>query len=235
MSKMEIKTRIVGQPDGSGKLTLTVKNGWWFWRKFAVKNSKELRDYLKSDEFKEFAYSVFSKYEGLTYKEMSEMYDADSEDDFKKIWDKLDRFAWVKPEYSDDFHIKITKRERLDEHWGCYTSYMYITGRIYNKDMSQYRRFNTIVDFCIDDIYEEALESAYYDKYDDYDDNTYSEFREKFDEKYNLTDKKIKDYTDMLFYDLQASNITSYDDIGDFYQICKDAINDYNERLKRAA
>lgn len=232
VKKIEIKTRIMGQPDGSGELKLTVKNGWSFWSRFTVKNSNEVRVYLKSDEFKEFAYSVFSKYEGMSYDEMC---NADRKSDFQKIWDKLDRFAWVKTEYSDDFHIKITKRERLDEHCGCITSYMYITGRIYNKDMSKYRRFNTIVDFCIDDIYGEALESAYYAKYDDYDRDTYSEFQEKFDEKYNLTDKKIKDYTDMLFYNCQADNIISYDDMGDFYQICDGAINDYNERFKRAA
>lgn len=232
MRKMEIKTRIMGQPDGSGELKLTVKNGWKFWNRFAVKNSNELRDYLKSDEFKEFAYSVFSKYEGMTYKEMC---DADRKSDFQKIWDKLDRFAWVKPEYSDDFHIKITKRVMLDNHCGCFTSHMYITGKIYNKDMSRYRRFNAIVDYCTDDIFEDALDSAYYAKYDDYDDNTYSEFREKFDETYNLTDKKIKDYIDMVFYDCYASNIRSYDDIGDFYQICAASIDGYNERFKKVA
>ena len=107
------------------------------------------------------------------------MYDADSEDDFQKIWDKLDRFAWVKPEYSDDFHIKITKRVMLDNHCGCFTSHMYITGKIYNKDMSRYRRFNAIVDYRTDDIYEDELNTAYYGKYDYYDDNTYSEFQHK--------------------------------------------------------
>lgn len=123
----------------------------------------------------------------------------------------------------------------LDNHCGCFTSHMYITGKIYNKDMSQYRRFNAIVDYCTDDIYEDELNTAYYGKYDYYDDNTYSEFQEKFDEKYNLTDKKIKDYIDMVFYDCYTSYITSYDDIGDFYQICDASINDYNERFKRAA
>lgn len=232
MRKIEFKTRITSQPNGSGELKLTVKNGWSFWSRFTVKNSNELREYLKSDEFKEFADSVFSKYEGMSYKEMC---DADRKSDFQKIWDKLDRFAWVNPEYSKDFHIKISKRERLDEHCGCFASYMHITGRIYNKDMSRYRRFHTIVEFCTDDIYSYELESAYYTKYDDFDRDTHSEFREKFDQKYNLTDKKIKDYTDMVFFDCQADYIRSYDDCDDFYQICKESIEEYNERLNRAA
>ncbi len=234
-AEIKIKTRIMSQPDGSGELKLTVKNGWSFWSRFAVKDSKKLRNYLKSDEFKEFAYSVFSKYEGMSYADMSVLYETDADDDFQKIWDKLDRFAWVKPEYYDDFHIKITKREMLDEHCGCFTSHMYITGRIYNKDMSQYRRFNAIVDYCTDDIYENELDSAYYDKYEDFDRDTFSEFREKFDEKYNLTDKKRKDYTDMVFYNCYASYIRSYDDMGDFYQICEDSIKGYRERFKRVA
>ena len=66
MRKIEIKTRIMDKRE----LILTVKNGWKFWSRFAVKDSKELRTYLKSDEFKEYAYGVFSKYEGMTYDEM---------------------------------------------------------------------------------------------------------------------------------------------------------------------
>lgn len=92
--KFEIKTRIMSQPNGSGKLIMTVKNGWWFNSRFVVKDSSELRTYLKSDEFKEYAYSVFSKYEGMTYTEMCDLWRTDHEADFQKIWDKLDRFAW---------------------------------------------------------------------------------------------------------------------------------------------
>lgn len=103
MSKMEIKTRIMGQPNGSGELKLTVKNGWKFWNIFAVENSNEVRVYLKSDEFKEFAYSVFSKYEGMSYDEMC---NTDRKSDFQKIWDKLDRFAW-KPDEAP-FKINVS-------------------------------------------------------------------------------------------------------------------------------
>lgn len=84
MGKREIKimTRIMSQPNGSSKLKLTVKNGWSFWNRFTVKDSKDLRDYLKSDKFKEYAYGIFSKYEGMTYKEIC---DTDRKSDFQKI------------------------------------------------------------------------------------------------------------------------------------------------------
>ena len=91
--KFEIMTRIMSQANGSGKLKLTVKNGWSFWGWMYVENTESIRNYLKSDEFKEYAYSVFSKYEGMTYEKMhnsKSMRDAD----FKQIWEKLDRFAW---------------------------------------------------------------------------------------------------------------------------------------------
>lgn len=103
MNKIEIKTRIMRQPNGSGKLKLTVKNGWEFWSWMHVCNLKHIKKYLKSDEFKEFAYSVFSKYEGMTY---GEMCNTDRKPDFQKIWEKLDRFAWR----TDDerFNIKVT-------------------------------------------------------------------------------------------------------------------------------
>lgn len=102
MNKIEIKTRIMRQPNGSGKLKLTVKNGWEFWSWMHVCNLKHIKKYLKSDEFKEFAYSVFSKYEGMTY---GEMCNTDRKPDFQKIWEKLDRFAWR----TDDerFNIKV--------------------------------------------------------------------------------------------------------------------------------
>ena len=110
MEKREIKimTRIMSQPNGSSILKLTVKNGWSFWNRFTVKDSKDLRDYLKSDEFKEYAYGIFSKYEGMTYKEMC---DTDRKSDFQKIWDKLDGFAWR----TDDERFKITVNLKLSK------------------------------------------------------------------------------------------------------------------------
>lgn len=101
--KFEIKTRIMSQANGSGKLTLTVKNGWRFWYWMYVENTNRIREYLKSDEFKEFAYSVFSKYEGMTDEEM---YNTDRMSDFQKIWDKLNIFAWRTDE--EQFKIKVS-------------------------------------------------------------------------------------------------------------------------------
>lgn len=108
MEKREIKimTRIMSQPNGSSILKLTVKNGWSFWNRFTVKDSKDLRDYLKSDEFKEYAYNVFSKYEGMTYKDMCELWKTDNKADFQKIWDKLDGFAWRTDE--EPFRINVS-------------------------------------------------------------------------------------------------------------------------------
>ena len=107
----EIKTRIMSQPNGSSKLKLIVKNGWSFWSIFTVKDSKELRTYLKSDEFKEFAYSVFSKYEGMNY---TEMHNTDRNADFNKIWEKLDGFAWRADEkpFRITVDVKLTKTYR---------------------------------------------------------------------------------------------------------------------------
>lgn len=114
MKKIEITTRIMSQPNGSSKLKLTVKNGWSFWSRSTVKDSKELRTYLKSDEFKEHAYSVFSKYEGMTYKDMCELHKTDSREDFKKIWEKLDGFAWRVDEepFKITVDVKLTRTYR---------------------------------------------------------------------------------------------------------------------------
>lgn len=106
MRKIEIKTRIMSQPNGSSYLTLYVKNGWRQRYHFNVKDSKELRDYLKSNEFKEYANSVFGKYEGMTYNEMCKLWDTDHWDDNDRMKEKLDRFAWIANE--DQFKIKVS-------------------------------------------------------------------------------------------------------------------------------
>lgn len=105
--KIEIKTRITGYANGRGKLTLTVKNGWSFKHWMNVENTESIRTYLKSDEFKEFAYSVFSKYEDMTYEEMHNSYKIY---DFLKIWNKLDRFAWrpSKEQFQIDISLKLS-------------------------------------------------------------------------------------------------------------------------------
>ena len=236
--KFEIKTRIMSQPTGKSELIMTVKNGWKFWSRFYVKDDKYLRTYLKSDEFKEYAYSVFSKYEGMTYEDMCELHKTDNKADFQKIWDKLDRFAW-RPSRLDttDFDIKITKHERLDNNGGIFLTRMYLTGKITNRVNGRYRPFRVIVGFCIDDVYCAALDDAYYTKYEDYDSDTYSKFEEAFDRKHKcqVSDKQIKEYADNIFYDLYAEYINSYDDCKEFYQMCNDTIHEYNDWLRRRA
>lgn len=227
----EIKTRIMGQRE----LILTVKNGWKFWDRFDVIDSKTLRDYLKSDEFKEYAYSVFGKYEGMTYKEMC---NTDRKADLQKIWEKLDRFAWRRSELDTrDFDIKITKHERLDNNGGCFVSNMYLTGRITDRNNNRYKRFGIIVSFCIDDIYSDALQNAYYEKYEDYDADTYAEFEKAYDKKHKckVSDKTINEYVDNIFYDCYAEYINSFADCKKFYQNCNDTFNEYNNRFRRAA
>ena len=234
----EIKTRIMRQPSGKNELVLTVKNGWKFWDRFYVRDSRDLRAYLKSDEFKEYAYSVFSKYEGMTYTDMCELWRTDNKADFQKIWEKLDRFAWRRSELDTrDFDIKITKHERLDNNGGIYVSYMYLTGRITDRNNSRYRPFRVIVGFCIDDVYINALGNAYYEKYEDYDDDTYAEFEKAYDKKHKskVSDKTINEYVDNIFYDCYAEYINSYADCKEFYQICNGSIDEYNNRFRRAA
>ena len=231
----EIKTRIMSQPSGKNELILTVKNGWRFLHKFYVRDSKDLRAYLKSDEFMEYAYSVFSKYEGMTYKEMC---NTDRKSDFQKIWEKLDRFAWRSSELDTrDFDIKITKHERLDNNYGIYTSYVYLTGRITHRDNGRYRPFRVIVSFCINDVYMNALENAYYEKYGVYDDDTYAEFEKAYDKRHKckVSDKTINEYVDDRVYSRHAEYIKSYADCKEFYRICNDSINAYNNSLRRAA
>lgn len=93
MDNFEIKTRIRKQDDGSGKLKLTVKNGWSFWHYFTVENNTEIRGYLKSEEFKEYAYSLFNKYKDMSYKQICDNR-LMRNDDFKKIGEKLEKFAF---------------------------------------------------------------------------------------------------------------------------------------------
>lgn len=238
MKKIKFTTRIMSQANGSSILKLTVKNGWSFWSRFTVKDSKDLRDYLKSDEFKEYAYSVFSKYEGMTYTDMCELWRTDNEADFQKIWEKLDRFAWRRSELDTrDFDVKITKHQRLDNNCGIYASYMYLTGRITDRDNRRYRPFRAIVSFCINDVYMNAFENAYYEKYGVYDDDTYAEFEKAYDKKHKckVSDKTINEYVDDRFYSRHAEYIKSYADCKEFYQICNDSINEYNNRFRRAA
>ena len=138
--KFEIKTRIMSQPNGSGKLIMTVKNGWWFNSSFVVKDSSELRTYLKSDEFKEYAYSVFSKYEGMNYTDMCDLWRTDHEADFQKVWDKLDRFAW---RTEDEEPLRISVGVKLSRRYYNGFRYRVVFGNNKNNCRAWCSRFYT--------------------------------------------------------------------------------------------
>jgi hypothetical protein len=130
-SNLKIKTRITSNANGSGNLTIRVNNGWSFTHCICVENTQEIRDYLKSDDFKEFAYSVFKKYEDMTYNDICALWETDIEDDFKKIDEKLDNYLW-KPEeepfritiktkllrtYSNGFRYKVVFGNNKSDDW----------------------------------------------------------------------------------------------------------------------
>ena len=137
----EIKTRIMSQPKGSSKLILFVKNNYWTQRYyFTVKDSKELRDYLKSDEFKVFTYSVFSKYEGMTYEEEKELWEFANSEDKKRIQEKLDIFAW-RPE-DKQFEIKVSLK--LTRTYDSYFTYRVEFSNNIDNSRCWFRRFYSV-------------------------------------------------------------------------------------------
>lgn len=108
MKQIEIKTRFNTQRNGEKAFRMTIKNnGWRFWNDLKVNYNSDIIDYVKCDEFKEYAYSVFSKYEGMTYKEICE---ANRSDDFLKIQEKLDAYSGRKDEpFKIGYHTKLVK------------------------------------------------------------------------------------------------------------------------------
>lgn len=108
MKKVEIKTRFNTQRNGEKALRLTVKNdGWRFWNDLKVNYNSDIIAYVKTDEFKEYAYSVFNKYEDMSYKEMS---NTDRSGDFQKIQEMLDAHSGRKDEpFKIGYHTKLVK------------------------------------------------------------------------------------------------------------------------------
>ena len=86
---------------------------------------------MKSDDFKEFSYSVLKKYEGMTYSEMDKLWKTDHKEDFKKIDEKLDKFLWKPSEepfkitiktkllrtYSNGFRYKVVFGNNKSDDW----------------------------------------------------------------------------------------------------------------------
>lgn len=129
---LKIKTRITSNANGSGNLTIRVNNvRWGFWTTFDVQNNQDIREYLKSEDFKEFANTLYSKYENLTYEEMHNLRQIDYNDDKKKVEEKLDKFLWKPSEepfkitiktkllrtYSNGFRYKVVFGNNKSDDW----------------------------------------------------------------------------------------------------------------------
>ena len=105
MSRIEIKTRFKTLSNGDRGVRLTVKcDEWRFWHDYNFIGAD--LDYLKSEVFKEDAYNVFSKYEGMTYDEMR---NTDRTADFQKIGKRLGVCYPTDEQFKIGFHTKLIK------------------------------------------------------------------------------------------------------------------------------
>ena len=108
MKKIEIKTRFITLSNGDRGVRLTVKcDDWRFWHDYNFIGAD--LDYLKSEVFKEDAYNVFSKYEGMTYTEMCDLWRADHEADFQKIGKMLGVCYPKDEQFKIGFYTKLVK------------------------------------------------------------------------------------------------------------------------------
>lgn len=101
--------------------------------------------------------------------------------------------------------VKITKRTLLLEvnNDKTHNYYYYVRGRINNDDKTKYKKFGFVVWFDIFDL------SDYYESNDVF------------------TKKDILNYLDELICS-NVSIIKSYDDCKNFYEFCKNSIDQYN-------
>lgn len=95
-------------------------------------------------------------------------------------------------------------------------------GRIYNKDLSRYKTFKFIIRYCEEDILD-----YYAPEEDELEANGYKDIYDFYD-KFKLTDKKIIYFIDEV-YSGCFDCIKSYDDCAEFYEICNETVNGYNE------
>lgn len=100
--------------------------------------------------------------------------------------------------------IKITKKEKIfEQHNDKVSNYCYlIHGRIINDNGTRYRKFKFVIHFDGYDLYDECVET-----------------KEDF---MNFLDSLIDGFT---------SSIISYDDCGDFYKLCSESIDNYNQKF----
>lgn len=105
-------------------------------------------------------------------------------------------------------NIKITKRTLLKEinNDMVHSFYYLINGRIQNEDKTKYRRFKFIVWFDVMDIQE------YFEK-----------------DSYTQTD--IREYLDIVI-ECHTATIKSYDDCKEFYNLCNETIENWNEKAR---
>lgn len=235
----KLTNRITNKGGNWGRLTLTFKHldsthkaGWrWsFNKRFNVKDTYTTREYIKSSDFQDFLYKeIFKKYEGMTYDEMDELFEIEEVNDSNKINDKLKDYLYnFNNNNESDYHIQITKHSFLKHSYDVSTGYILVQGRILNKDLSRYRTFKFIVDYC-----EEVAMQYYMPEEDELEENGYKDI-DDFYNKFNLTDKKIIEYIDDLcLYPLES--IKSYNDCAEFYKECNETIKGYNERYRRCA
>lgn len=108
--------------------------------------------------------------------------------------------------------IRITKREKLDE-WSnsmCSGTEWLVHGRIINDDNTMYRPFKFIATIDGQDLWK--------DEYDDENEDCYT----------------YREYLDEIMIPYYLDYIRSYDDCKDFYNLCNETINDYNEAVRRS-
>lgn len=105
--------------------------------------------------------------------------------------------------------IKITKRTKLLEQNNemCHNYYYLINGKILNDEKKRYRPFKFVLFFDCFDIQE------YYEK--DY-----------------YTNDDLRNYIDELCFGF-TQYIKSYDDCKEFYEMCNESINSYNQTMNR--
>lgn len=107
--------------------------------------------------------------------------------------------------------IKITKRTLLKEvnNDMCHNWYYYVQGRIYNDTKTRYRKFAFIVWFDVFDMMDSLDIDAY-------------------------TKQDIRQYVEKCIFCF-TDTIKSYDDCKDFYKLCEESIDHWNNTFCRAA
>lgn len=113
--------------------------------------------------------------------------------------------------------IKITKRRLLwhQSNDMCCNWYWEVRGRILNDTKTRYRKFGFVVHYDYDDVAEW--------------------FEPDNDECPAITDKMHREYLDELAWAQFTDFIKSYDDCKEFYKLCQESIDRYNDITSRCA